>query len=187
MVSVTVFYNNISSLTAFNSSGGIRPDTDPFGRTQGYFNSSGGFSRGVEVQVEARPMADLRLSGGYTYTRSETDQDLTVPGFFITPNIVGHMATFVASTNVTDRLDATFDLFYGSETYGSFFAAGRSRAYRYPGFTRAAVVAGYRVRDARRLPVRAYVKIDNLFDRTYYEIGWRNLGRTVVAGLSVGS
>ena len=55
LVSATVFYNNVSSLTAFNSSGGIRPDTDPFGRTQGYLNSSGGFSRGVEIAIEARP------------------------------------------------------------------------------------------------------------------------------------
>ena len=81
LVSATVFYNNVSSLTAFNSSGGIRPETDPFGRTQGYLNSSGGFSRGVEIAVEGRPGRRLRLSGGYTYTRSETDQDITVPGF----------------------------------------------------------------------------------------------------------
>ena len=66
-------------------------------------------------------------------------------------------------------------------------AAGRPRAYRYPGFTKAAVVAGYRVLDVGdRHPVRAYVKIDNLFDATYYENGWRNLGRTAVGGLSIG-
>jgi hypothetical protein len=48
-------------------------------------------------------------------------------------------------------------------------------------------VAGYRVLDAGgRHPVRAYVKIDNLFDATYYENGWRNLGRTAVGGVSVG-
>jgi iron complex outermembrane receptor protein len=186
MVSATVFYNNVSSLTAFNASGGIRPDTDPFGRTQGYLNSSGGFSRGVEVALEARPGNRLKLSGGYTYTRSETEQDITVPGFFIVPAVFGHMATFVATARMTGRLDATFDVFYGSETYGSFFAAGRSRAYRYPSFIKAAVVAGYRVVDHARVPLRAYLKVDNLFDATYYEIGWRNLGRTAVAGLSVG-
>jgi iron complex outermembrane receptor protein len=186
MVSATLFYNNISSLTAFDSSGGIRPDTDPFGRTQGYLNSSGGFSRGVEVAVEARPAGRLKLSGGYTYTRSETEQDITVAGFFRAPAIFGHMATLVATARVTERVDATFDLFHGSETYGPFFAAGRSRAYRYPGFTRAALVAGYRVVDHARTPLRVYAKIDNLFDATYYEIGWRNPGRTAVAGVSVG-
>jgi hypothetical protein len=186
LVSATVFYNNVSSLTAFNSSGGIRPDTDPFRRTQGYLNSSGGFSRGVEIAVEARPGSRLRLSGGYTYTRSETDQDITVPGFFVVPAVFEHMATFVATARWTERVDTTFDVFYGGETFGSFFAAGRSRAFRYPGFTKAALVAGYRVINHARMPLRGYVKVDNLFDKTYYEIGWRNLGRTVVAGMSVG-
>jgi iron complex outermembrane receptor protein len=187
LLSATVFYNNVSSLTAFNSSGGIRPDTDPFGRTQGYLNSSGGFSRGVELSVEARPASRARLSGSYTYTRSETDQDITVPGFFLVPAVFAHTATFVATAGVTERLDATFDVFHGSETYGSFFAAGRARAYRYPAFTRAALIAGYRIVNRERMPLRAYVKVDNLFDQTYYEIGWRSLGRTVVAGLSMGS
>jgi vitamin B12 transporter len=186
LVSATVFYNNVSSLTAFNSSGGIRPETDPFGRTQGYLNSSGGFSRGVEIAFEARPGSRLRLSAGYTYTRSETEEDITVPGFFLVPAVLGHMATLVATARVTDRIDTTFDVFHGSATYGSFFAAGRSRAYRYPGFTKAALVAGYRVINHARMPLRAYAKVDNLFNQTYYESGWRNLGRTAVAGFSVG-
>jgi len=186
VVSATVFYNQVTSLTAFNSAGGIRPETDPYRRSQGYLNSSGGFSRGVEIGIDARPTSSLRLSGGYTYTRSETAQDITVPGFFLVPGVFGHMATFVVTNRWSERVDTTFDLFYGSETFNSFFAAGRPRAFRYPGFTKAAVVAGYRVLNAPRAPVRAYVHVDNLFDQTYYESGWRSLGRTVVAGLSVG-
>lgn len=185
MVSATAFYNQVTSLTAFNSAGGIRPDTDPYGRSLGYLNSSGGFSRGIEVGIEARPASSLRLSGGYTYTRSETADDIIVPGFFIVPAVFEHMVTFVV-TNRWSRLDTTFDLFHGGATYGSFFAAGRPRAFKYPGFTKAAVVAGYRLVNHARAPLRAYVKVDNVFDETYYEIGWRNLGRTVVAGLSVG-
>ena len=34
--------------------------------------------------------------------------------------------------------------------------------------------------------VRVYVKVDNLFDATYYDSGWQALGRTGVAGVSVG-
>jgi outer membrane receptor for ferrienterochelin and colicin len=181
-----VFYNQVTSLTAFDSAGGIRPDTDPYGRSLGYLNSSGGFSRGVEIGLEAKPTSTLRLSGGYTYTRSETAQDITVPGFFIVPAVFGHTATLVVSNRWNDRVDTTFDLFHGGQTYGSFFAAGRPRAFRYPAFTRAAVVVGYRLVNHAHLPLRAYVKVDNLFDRTYYEIGWRNLGRTAVAGLSLG-
>ncbi|MGH9255668.1 MAG: TonB-dependent receptor [Vicinamibacterales bacterium] len=186
LVSATAFYNQVTSLTAFNSAGGIRPDTDPYGRSLGYLNSSGGFSRGVEVAIEARPASSLRLSGGYTYTRSETAEDITVPGFFLVPAVFAHMVTFVVTNRWNNRLDTTFDLFHGGATYGSLFAAGRPRAYKYPGFTKAAVVAGYRLVNHARAPLRAYVKVDNLFDQTYYEIGWRNLGRTAIAGLSVG-
>ena len=186
MLSVTAFYNQVTSLTAFNSAGGIRPETDPYHRTQGYLNSSGGFSRGVEIGIDARPTASLRLSAGYTYTRSETTQDVTVPGFFIVPGIFEHTATFVVTNRWGNRVDTTFDLFYGSETYGSLFAAGRARAFRYPGFTRAAAVAGYRIVNNARVPMRAYVHVDNLFDEAYYEVGWRALGRTVVGGVSFG-
>jgi len=186
LVSATAFYNQVTSLTAFNSAGGIRPETDPYGRSLGYLNSSGGFSRGVETAIEARPTASLRLSGGYTYTRSETAEDIIVPGFFIVPAVFGHTTTFVVTNRWNNRLDTTVDLFHGSAMYGSFFAAGRPRAFKYPGFTKAAIVAGYRLVNHARAPLRAYVKVDNFFDETYYEIGWRNLGRTVVAGLSVG-
>jgi vitamin B12 transporter len=185
-VSATLFYNDVDSLTAFDSSGVIRPETDPYRRTGGYLNGSGGFSRGFELGAEARPTSSLRVSGSYTYTRSETSQDITVPGFFLVPGVFGHTATLVVTQRWSDRLDTTFDLFSGSKTYGSFFAAGRSRAYQYPGFTKAAVVAGYRVLNHATWPLRAYLKVDNLFDETYYEGGWRNLGRTVVGGVSVG-
>ena len=40
--------------------------------------------------------------------------------------------------------------------------------------------------DHDRAPLRAYVKVDNLLDDTYYDSGWLALGRTVVAGISVG-
>jgi iron complex outermembrane receptor protein len=186
VISATVFYNQATSLTAFDSAGGIRPETDPYRRSLGYLNSSGGFSRGVEIGIDARPTSSLRVSGSYSYTRSETTQDITVPGFFLVPGIFGHTATLVVTNRWGDRVDTTFDLFHGSETFGPFFAAGRPRALRFPGFTKAAVVAGYRVVNDPRRPVRAYLHVDNLFDRTYYEVGWRSLGRTVVAGLSVG-
>jgi vitamin B12 transporter len=186
VLSATGFYNDVPSLTAFDFSGGIRPETDPYRRTQGYLNSSGGFSRGVEVGLDARPTSSLRLSGGYTYTRSETATDITVPGFFLVPGVFAHTATFVVTNRWGERVDTTFDVFYGSASYSSLFAAGRARAYRYPGFVRAALVAGYRVINVARAPTRAYIHVDNLFDQTFYENGWRGLGRTVVAGVSVG-
>jgi outer membrane receptor for ferrienterochelin and colicin len=186
LLSATAFYNDVTSLTAFDASGAIRPDADPFGRSAGYHNSSGGFSAGLELGVEARPNDAVRVRASYTYTQAETEEDVTVPGFFRVPGVFRHTATFVATGRVSRRLDATCDLFYGSDSYSSFFAAGRSRAYRFPAFAKVAVVAGYRLLDAGRRSVRAYIETDNLFDTTYYEGGWRNPGRTIVAGVSAG-
>lgn len=186
LASATYFYIDVASLTAFDSAGRIDPATDPFGRTLGYLNGSGGFSRGVELSVDIRPGMGLRLFASYAHTRAETDEDVSVPGFFIVPGALDHTASLVVSNRWTDRIDTTFDLFYGGESYGSFFAAGRTRAYRYPSFVKAALAARVRLSPGVERPLRAYVKVDNLFDGTYYQGGWRALGRTAVAGVSVG-
>jgi len=127
-----------------------------------------------------------RLAASYTYTRAETAQDITVPGFFMVPGVFEHTATLVMTTRWTGRVDSTLDLFYGGQSYGSFSAAGRPRAYLYPGFTRAAVIGRVRLSQDVDPAVRAYAKVDNLFDDTYYQGGWRALGRTVAAGVSIG-
>jgi len=186
LASATLFYIDVASLSAFDSSGGLNPATDPFGRSIGYVNGSGGFSRGVELSADIRPSAGLRVAASYAYTRAESDRDITVPGFFIVPGVFAHTATLVVTRHWTARLDTTFDLFHGGDAYGSFFAAGRPRAYRYPGFTKAAAIARVRLAGSDAAALRGYVKVDNLFDETYYQGGWRNLGRTVVAGVSAG-
>lgn len=186
LASATYFYIDVASLTAFDSAGRINPATDPFGRSLGYLNGSGGFSRGVELSVDVRPTAALRLSASYTHTRAETEQDITVPGFFVVPGVFEHTASLVLTNRWTDRIDTTLDLFYGGESFGSFFAAGRTRAYRYPSFTKGAIIARVRLSPGTDKALRAYVKVDNLFNETYYQGGWRALGRTALAGVSVG-
>jgi iron complex outermembrane receptor protein len=186
LASATYFDVDIDSMTVFDSAGRIRPESDPFGRSLGYLNGSGGFSRGLEVSLDARPAPALRLSASYTHTRAETADDVTVPGFFLVPAVFEHTATLLVTNRWSTRFDTTFDLFHGSEAYGSFFAAGRPRAYRYPAFTKAALVARYLLANVGGSPLRLYGKVDNLFDGTYYQGGWRAPGRTFVAGVSVG-
>lgn len=80
-LSATFFYSRVITITAFDSSGNVRPGTDPYGRTSGYINGSGGISRGFESGVEARPMRTLTVSGSYTYTNANLDHDISVTGF----------------------------------------------------------------------------------------------------------
>jgi iron complex outermembrane receptor protein len=186
LVSASVFAIDVASLTAFDFSGGIDPATDPFGRFVGYLNGSGGSSRGVELSVDVRPTSTLRLAGSYTYTRARTEEDITVPDFFIVPGVYDHTASFYATRQWTPRFDTTMDVIYVGESFGSFFAAGRTRAYRYPGSTTVGLGGSARLfaRDASRM--RAYVRVDNLFNETTFPSGWRALGRTAVVGVRAG-
>jgi iron complex outermembrane receptor protein len=182
-VSGSVFVIDVQSLTAFDFSGGIDPATDPFGRFLGYLNGSGGSSKGAELAVDVRPTATLHISGSYTFTRARTDEALTVPDFFRVPGVAAHTASLFVTRQWSSRIDTAFDLVYGGESFGSFFAAGRTRAYRYPGTTTAGLTASVRVlgHDARDL--RAYVRVDNLFDETDFTGGWRQPGRAAVVGV----
>ena len=163
-IAASAFVIDVQSLTAFDFSGGIDPATDPYGRFIGYLNGSGGSSKGLELAVDVRPTATLRISGSYAYTKARTDEALTVPDFFIVPGVLEHTASLYVAQQWSPRVDTTFDLLTGGESYGSFFARGRTRAYRYPGTTTAGISSSVRLTAAgapdsarlraRRQPVR---------------------------------
>ena len=182
-LAASVFVIDVQSLTAFDFSGGIDPATDPYGRFIGYLNGSGGSSKGLELAVDVRPTSTLRISGSYAYTRARTDDALTVPDFFVVPGVLEHTASLYVTQQWSRRIDTTFDLLTGGESYGSFFARGRTRAYRYPGSTTAGVSGSVRLTGSGAPDLRAYVRVDNLFDETAFPAGWRAAGRTGVVGI----
>jgi vitamin B12 transporter len=182
-VSASVFAIDVQSITAFDFSGGIDPSTDPFGRFLGYLNGAGGSSRGVELAVDVRPTSTLRVAGTYTYTRARTEDALTVPDFFLVPGVLAHSGSLYVTNQWTSRLDTGLDLVVGGDSYGGFFARGRSRAFRFPGSTRVGVSASLRLTAGGPRDVRAYVRFDNLFDDTTFPGGWRAPGRTGIVGI----
>src|SRR5262249_47725561 len=78
-IAATYFYTRVVQATAFLNQ---LPITDPFGRSSGYINGSGGISRGAEFSIEARPTRDLTMTASYTYTNADTDRDSTLAGYF---------------------------------------------------------------------------------------------------------
>jgi iron complex outermembrane receptor protein len=186
VLSATVFYTDVVALTAFDFSGAISPETDPYGRFGGYVNGRGGFSRGVELGAELTPARGAQLHASYTYTRAETADDITIPHFFLVPGVYPHTASVVYLQQWTPRLDSSLTLQYASSSYVAFFAGGQTRAFRFPSITTTGAVVRYRLSGSGSRALRAYVKLANALDRTYYENGWRAAGRTVVAGISVG-
>ena len=183
-LSATYFYTRIKQVTAFDSSGLIRPSTDPFGRTSGYINGAGGISRGVELGVEARPTRTLTFNGSYTFTNAVNDRDIQVSGFWRALTVPKHTATLVATQRIGKRADVTLDLFRGSSHYISFFAVTRSRPFILPGYTKADLVGGYKIWQTDSRTLKGYVKVENFFNKPYYENGWRSAKAWAIAGLS---
>jgi vitamin B12 transporter len=182
-VSATHFYTRIVQITAFNSSGALNAATDTYKRTSGYINGAGGISRGIEIATEARPISSLTVSGSYTYTNANTDRDISVLGFFQALGVHPHTATLVATQRWGKRLDTTMTVFHGGSHYSSLFAAGRSRAYKFNGYTNAGLMFSYRFWEGEKGTARLYMKIDNALNQTYYEQGWLASRATFVTGI----
>ena len=185
-LSATYFYTRIVQITQFDSSAVVvSARTDPFGRTSGYFNGAGGISRGAELSAEAHPFRSTILNTSYTYTNSNTDQDVTVRGFFKAFTIVPHMFTFMVNQQLGKKTSVTVDLYQASSYFNSLFAAGRSRAYQYPSLTKLDAVVSHVLWTRESQKLSLYGKLDNLLNREYYENGFRSPKLTGVVGMKL--
>ncbi|OYT68532.1 MAG: hypothetical protein CFK52_14820, partial [Chloracidobacterium sp. CP2_5A] len=121
-IGLTGFYTRVIQITAFDSSGVLNPRNDPFRRSSGYINGSGGISRGVEISFNARPTKTLTLNGSYTHTSAGTDRDVSVRDFFRVFGVARHTFTLVANQAVGKRVNVNFDLAAYGSAYASLFA-----------------------------------------------------------------
>ena len=183
-VHITYFHTDIEQLTAFDFSGGINPDTDPYGRFVGYLNGDGGRSRGIEIGGQIRPSSTLSLSTSYTFADSVTDRDVVVPGVFRSMGIARHAFSLTAVQQIGARLTVHGVLVATGERYGTQYDANfNPRAYAYPGFATLNLGAAYTLplaQGARSL--RVFGRLENAFDREYYDLGWRAPGGVFTAG-----
>jgi len=184
-LAATCFYSRVVSITAFDSSGGIRPDTDPYGRSLGYINGSGGISRGFELGIEARPNSRLLLSGAYTYTNPNLDRDITVRGFWRVLHVPRHVASFVVTQRWTGRLETSVDLFHYSSYFNSYFAVNRARAFQFPGFTKADFAASFTLLNEGPRRLRLHGQVENVLNQRYYHLGWLAPGASFRSGLTI--
>ncbi len=185
-LSGTLFYTRTVSNTQFDSSASyVRPATDPFRRNSGYYNGSGGISRGIETSVELRPVRGTMLRSSYWFINSDTDQDLTVRGLWDALGIPRHSWSAVAVQQLGRRTELTVDLFRSSGYYNAFFAGSGSRAFHFDGATKIDVVLSHELLRTDTYSVRLYGKGDQILNRTYYENGFRAAGATGLIGMQV--
>ncbi|HVG37717.1 MAG TPA: TonB-dependent receptor, partial [Pyrinomonadaceae bacterium] len=180
--SATYFYTRLQQVIDF----GQTPN-DLFGRTfGGYINTGGALARGVELSFEAAPVSSLDVSAAYTFTNADQRQPYPgANGFLQTYGISKHMLTLAADQRIGRRVDLTFDFFAASSyAFPVFNSIDFSTiVFSFAGPKKADFGASYTLplADDRR-SFRFYAKVDNIFDRTYYENGYRTPGAAFVGG-----
>jgi len=182
--SATYFYTELQKVIIFDFTGLINPATDPFGRFGGYLNTNGGIARGAELSLTATPTRSLNLSAAYTYTKAQ-QRTQQVPGTRRALVIPVHQFSLVATQRFGRRFLVNLDFSASSDYIAPVFnpVTFASRGYRFRGLARADVGASYTLplgSETRSLRFFGYV--DNLFDREYFESGFRTPGRTGRAG-----
>ena len=182
--SATYFYTELQKVIIFDFSGLIDFATDPFGRFGGYLNTNGGIARGAEVSLTATPTRNLNLNVAYTFTRAQ-QRTPQVRGTIRSLVIPEHQFSVVATQRFGRRVMVNFDFSASSNYLGAIFdpITFASRGYRFHGLAKADVGASYTLplgSESRSLRFFGY--LDNLFDREYFESGFRTPGLTGRAG-----
>lgn len=182
--SLTFFYTRLQETIEFDFSGVfVNPANDPFGRFFGYYNGRGGLARGVEASATFTPTRSLDVFAAYTYTNSD-QRTPQIAGITETLGVARHQFSTVITQRITPRLFVNLDFLATSAYLAPVFDPSNfsSRAFRFRGQRRADVTASYTLPLAETRALRFFGKIDNLFDRAYFENGFRTPGRTARVG-----
>jgi vitamin B12 transporter len=177
-LAATLFSTRLSQVIVFDSTGGIDPQTDPFGRTSGYRNTGGSSARGVELAVAAHPWRSLDVTGGYTFTDA-SDTGVNATGSRRVFGVSKHLVTLAA----TERIGAV-TLALSLLGYSDYAVSLSGRAFIFDGPRRADLVVHYLSPRLRGTRLDLYLRADNLFDNQWFENGFRVPGRTANAGVT---
>jgi vitamin B12 transporter len=177
-VSATYFYTRLQNIIDFGS----LPPGDPFGRPfGGYLNLGGGLARGVELSAEISPAPSTSIFVSYTNTNAD-QRAPNAAGRLAVPGVSNHLFTLVATQRVGRRIDVTFDLSAVSDYSPSFPSPSFDTLYVFDGYVKADLVAAYTLPIDDRLSLRLYGKVENVFDRSYTESGFRAPGAFFIGG-----
>jgi hypothetical protein len=182
----TYFYTRLQRIIIFDFSGAIQPAVDPFGRLGGYRTTNGGLARGLELSAILAPTKSLDVSVAYTFTKAAQRTPI-VPGVIRSFAIPDHQFSAVATQRFGRRIFVNFDLNTSSDYLAPIFDPGTfaSRAFRFGGIRKADLGASYRLFDSDLKNVRLFGKVENVFNQTYYEMGFRTPGATAIGGMQV--
>jgi vitamin B12 transporter len=180
-LSATYFYTRLQEVVGF----GDTPN-DPFGRFGGFVNTGGGLARGVELSGELAASRSFDLFASYTYTNGD-QRRAVVAGVIRSFAVPDHQFTLVATGRFGSRVAVNFDLVASSDYLAPIFDARTfaNRAYRFDGLRKGDLTASYTLPLSETRRLRFFGKVENVFDREYYENGFRTPGISGRAGASL--
>jgi outer membrane receptor for ferrienterochelin and colicin len=179
---VTYFYTHLRRVIAFNSFFGVDPLG--LGRFSGYENRPGGFSRGVETYLETAPFRGADWRASYTYTNS--DRFVSGRGLLAEYAIPKHLLNVTLSQRYHAWL-FSFDVNHTGSFIQPIFENDfpfRTAELTFPGYTKADLFASYEHRISEQVTAKFFGGADNIFDRTYFENGFRAPGIAARGGVS---
>jgi iron complex outermembrane receptor protein len=185
--SASYFYTWLQDVINFDTSGLINPATDPFGRSIGYLNTRGGISRGVEQSAAYAPTPSLRVTGAYTFVNAIERTPIVgdVLQTFVVPR---NQFSVLVTEQATHRLLLSFDTIdsssYLEPIYGETETGDTvTQTYRFGGLHKVNAGAGYRIPLGEYRALRLFVRVNNIFNQTYFESGYLTAGRTALGGM----
>ena len=186
-VSATYFYTSVRRAIVLGYDSIFYPfpfETPLYNCEYCYSNTRGGLSRGLELSVTAAPTRSLDIFAAYTYTNS--DQRLPFYEDLRSWAVPDHQFSLVASQRLGRHVLLNFDLVADSSHTAPFYAppSYTLRPFRFDGLVKADFAASYTHPLTETNSLRVFVKVENLFDREYFEAGYLTPGRTVVGGLA---
>ena len=176
----TYFYTRLQRVVSATSFA-----TDPLGlgRFFGYVNRPGGLARGVESYLEAAPLRGTEVRASYTFTNS----DRFVPGTGLLREHVIPRHLFGLTLNQRYRAFLfSFDLNRtGSYIAPVFDLSFRQAVLTFGGYTKADAHVSYERALSEGVRLILFGGADNIFDREYFENGFRAPGVAGRGGASV--
>ena len=177
----TYFYTHLQRVIAFRS---FTVDPLGLGRSNGFQNQPGGFSRGVETYVEAAPFRGAAWRASYTYTNS----DRFVPARGLQPEYAIPNHFFGVTLNQRYRaMLLSFDLNRTGAFIQPIFENDfpfRTAELAFPGYTKADLFASYERALGERVVMTLFGGAENLFDAKYFENGFRAPGFVARGGVN---
>ena len=181
LVSATWFHTRLTRVISFQS---LDRNNDPLGRASGYRSADGRTARGVELGVRFQPHRATQTSMAYTFVDAPPPAG-SRDGLPRAVAISAHQFSGLI-TQQAGGLQLSLELEVVGDHYVTLFdpVSFASRAYRFVGFTKADLAAGYYL-SLRRTRARLFGTVENLFERRYFVQGFRTAGRLVRGGLAV--